>query len=267
MQNVLWIAGPPAVGKTTVATTLARRYGLRLYSADTRTWAHRDRAIEAGIEAARRWESLRPRERWDGPSAAELLEMSLHRERGQMVFDDLRALPDAPLIIAEETVLPAWAVSAGIVDSASAVWLIPTVEFHEQQLAGRGAAGGVLELYRLLRSVIEREAGEHGVATLSLDGSQDAGALYSLIEQRFGALLASGPTATTLFERRALLREINQSLVGQVRGFYSRPWAEGNPETLVRSFLCECGEPGCDAIVSCTIAEAASAPVVVPVHR
>ena len=43
---------------------LAKRYGLRLYSADTMTWQHRDRALVAGSDTAHRWESLSPVERW-----------------------------------------------------------------------------------------------------------------------------------------------------------------------------------------------------------
>ena len=52
LVHTLWIGGAPATGcgapatgKTTVATRIARRYGLRLYSSDTRTWVHRDHAL------------------------------------------------------------------------------------------------------------------------------------------------------------------------------------------------------------------------------
>ena len=55
LRHVLWIGGPPGGGKSSVATRIARRYGLRWYGADTRTWRHRDRALRAGNEAARRW--------------------------------------------------------------------------------------------------------------------------------------------------------------------------------------------------------------------
>ena len=89
----MWIGGAGGAGKTTIARVLARRHGLRLYSSDTRTWVHRDRALAAGVGAARRWEALPVAERWS-PPADELLAMALHHERGPMVVDDLRALPD-----------------------------------------------------------------------------------------------------------------------------------------------------------------------------
>ena len=69
LGHVLWIGGPPGSGKTAVASRLARRYGLRLYSSDTRTWQHRDRALRAGNAAARRWEAMTPEERWQLGSA------------------------------------------------------------------------------------------------------------------------------------------------------------------------------------------------------
>ena len=115
---------------------LARRYGLRLYGADTATWAHRDRALARGIPAAHAFETLSPRERWERPTA-ELVAMSLHRERGPMVVDDLAGLPDHPLVVAEGTTLPARAV-----DPARSVWLLPTPEFQRARLDARPAPTG-----------------------------------------------------------------------------------------------------------------------------
>jgi hypothetical protein len=78
-----------------VATRLARRHGLRSYNADTRTWALRDRALLNRNDAALRWESLTPdAHRGDSlPDVDELVAMSLQREGGPMVVDDLRRLP------------------------------------------------------------------------------------------------------------------------------------------------------------------------------
>jgi hypothetical protein len=242
VSHTLWIRGAPASGKTTVATRIARRHGLRLYSADTRTWDHRDRALAVGNAAAHRWEAMTPQERWERSTPAEMLEMSLHRERGAMVLEDLRALPPEPLAIAEGTPLP-----AATADPAHAVWLIATPEFQSAQLAARGTTGGTAELYALLGEVIGDEAREHALPSLSVDGTQGIEETTQAVESLFADALAARPRAETRDERRALLREINKAIVAQVHAYYARPWAEGDADAVVRTFVCECGDPECAA--------------------
>ncbi|MEN3279941.1 MAG: hypothetical protein V7607_1081 [Solirubrobacteraceae bacterium] len=256
VTKALWIGGPPASGKTTVAARIARRHGLRLYSADTRTWEHRDRALAAGNEAARRWEAMTPAERWERSTPAEMLEMSLHRERGPMVLDDLRALPAQPLVVAEGSPLPA----SGIADPARAVWLIPTPAFQRAQLAARGTTGGAAELYALLNEVITQEATEHSVPTLTIDGSRTIEETTRAVESLFSDAIAAGPRAKTLEERRALLREINEAIVAQVRGYYARPWSKGDPDAVVRAFVCECGDTTCEIDLELPVGEVATRP-------
>jgi hypothetical protein len=204
---------------------------------------------------------MTPEERWTVP-AAELLEMSLHRERGRMVVEDLQALPRSPLVIAEGTTLPAGAVE----DRARAVWLIPTPDFQRARLEERELAHGPRLLYRLLSEAIEREADEHGVRTLAVDGSRSIDATVEAVERLFAHALAEGPCAETLEERRVLLREANQAVVAQVRGYYGRPWADGDPDELVRTFVCECGDRSCEEMAQVPVRAAAAAPVVTAGH-
>jgi hypothetical protein len=244
-----------------VAARLARRHGVRLYSSDTRTWAHRNRALAHGSEAARRWEALAPDARWEGPDD-ELLALSLHRERGPMVVDDLRALPSSPLVIAEGSVLPA----AAVADRSRAVWLIPAPAFQRERLAAGGRTGGRARLDAHLRDVIAREADTHGVPVLPVDESSSADAVLAAVQRRFAAALAAGPRAATSAERRALLREANLAIVAQVRGYHARPWARGDAEAVVAAFACECGDPRCTVDLRLTVAAAAAGPALAPGH-
>ncbi len=267
LGHVLWIGGPPGAGKTTVASRLARTHGLRLYSADTRTWSHRDRALAAADPVAHRWEALSPVDRWDGTTPQELVALSLHHARGPMVIDDLRVLPSSPLVVAEGSVLPAWAVSSGIAAPGRAVWLLPTAELQDRLLAARGTAGGQAVLHRAMRDVIAEEVEDHGVPSLTVDGSCDVEALTSAVEAMFAGAVGEGPRAATVEERRGLLREANLDVVSQVRARFARPWAGGVADDVLRMFPCECAQPGCTSDVERRVGEAAARPTLAAGHR
>ena len=181
-----------------------------------------------------------------------------------MVIDDVRDLPGAPLVVAEGSVVPASLISSGLADETRAIWLHPTPSFQGPQLAE--LPPGARRLYSLLRDVIEQETREHGAPVLTVDGTRGLDELTDAVETLFAAAIAEGPTAGTRTERQALLRDANEAIAEQVRGYYRRPWADGDPESVIRSFLCECGEPSCTAFVEISV-ERAAEPVYAPGHE
>ena len=255
LEHVLWIGGASASGKTTVATRLARRHGLRWYSADAHTWEHRDLAIAAGHEGAIRWESMTLEERLvtAAESPGELVELNLDFERGAMIVDDLGRLPAAPLIVADgSTILPEL-VAQGHASRDRAVWFLPTFERHRGFHEVHGL-GHLVEYRWLIVEEVERQAGEVGVTVLRVDGMGIDEALAS-VEELFADAIEEGPRAETIGERQALLRYANDAIVTQASGYLSRPWATGDEATFVREFRCECEDPECTEVVALPVAD------------
>lgn len=265
LRHVLWLGGAPGSGKTTIALRLSRRHGLRIYGADTRTWEHRDRALRAGSATAARFEATPPAER-ALVAPEDLFAMSLHRERGPMVVDDVARMARSPLVVAEGSVVPAGVVGSRLASPAQALWLLPTAELQQRRLAERQTPATVAALYTLMGTTIEREVEDAGAPRLVLDGSLDIDETVAAVERHFAAALVAGPRAARRDERRALLREANTDVVGQVRGYYARPWAQGDPERVTRSFVCECGDTACVASVDASVGEAAARPLIAPGH-
>lgn len=227
---------------------IARRHGLRLYSADTKTWEHRDRALRDGNPAAIRWEAMTPSERWEH-SPDELLALSLHLGRGSMIVDDLGELPTSPLIVAEGSpVSPAL-----VADRSRAVWLLPTLEFQRARLEERKLEPGPAALYERVAAEIGRQVRERDMTALAVDGSLRVHELVDAVERHFADILAAGPQAATRDERRSLTREANAAVVSQVRAYHARPWATGDAESVVLVLACECGDRSCEADVELAV--------------
>jgi hypothetical protein len=86
------------------------------------------------------------------------------------------------------------------------------------------------------------------------------------VDARFAAAIAAGPRARDRDERRALLREMNAAEADQVRGYFRRWWAKGDPEAVERDFACECGDPDCLADVRAPVGVLGLGPVIARGH-
>jgi hypothetical protein len=184
--------------------------------------------------------------------------MSLHRERGAMVVDDIAALPVSPLIVAEGSVITPASVPTG----QPAVWLLPPPSRQRRRLVTRDGSDN--SLYRLVADEIEAELAATCAPRIAIEGVAET---IVTVEEMFSEQLAVGPHARSIGERRELLREANLAHVDQVRAFHRRPWTTGDSETVERTFVCECGERSCDADVRAMVGRAADGPVVALGHR
>jgi hypothetical protein len=251
LEHAIWLGGLAGAGKTTVARRLAQRWGLRIYSSDNWTWIHRDRAIAAGIAAAIRFEELTPVERARA-SHEEREAMWLGEARAVMVVDDVGSFPTAPLVVAEGAVI-----APHLIDSSRAVWLQPTEEFQAKHRLKEWTAIGYSS----------EQATRFGIPVVEVDGSRGVLDVVAEVQEVLAKPLAAGPHAQSATERRSLLREANLAAVRQVRDGCARPWATADPESQVRSFVCECGRSDCDRDVDVAVGSAAATPVLARGHE
>jgi hypothetical protein len=200
-----------------------------------------------------------PVARWVVDDPDELLAMSIHAERSSMIVDDLRGLPRSPMIVAEGTPISP--------RSSRRVWPIMSRRSGSfrrgtsSEIAWRsgGWPAGPRKLSCAVARAIEREAREHRPRTVVLDGSHTVDEVRSSVVDIFTDALRDGSRAETPDERRGLLREANLAVVEQVRGYFLRPWAEGDAEAVLREFVCECGDPGCTETLKLRVGDVAAA--------
>ena len=186
----MWIGGPQASGKSSIARALAERFEFQLYVADHRVWVHEPRM--PGTEFA----SLTMDERWVHADPERMLEwfVTHSRHRFRLILEDLRALPDAPAVIVEGPQLFPRFVAAVVGSPEQALFLQPDLDGMRERLLARGPMDATSDGVRarenatardvLIAKLFEREARELRFPTLTVDAP-----LEEMIE-RAAAVLA-----------------------------------------------------------------------------
>ena len=171
----MWIGGPQASGKSSIARALAERFELQLYVVDHRVWVHEDRMPETEFA------SLTMDERWVHAEPERMLEwfVTHSRHRFRLILEDVRALPDVPAVIVEGPQLLPRFVAAVISSSDQALFLQPDLDGMRERLLARGPMAATSDGVRarenatardvLIAKLFEREARELRLPTLAVD--------------------------------------------------------------------------------------------------
>jgi hypothetical protein len=194
--HAVWIGGPQASGKSSIARALAERFDLQLYVVDHRVWVHEPRMPETEFA------SLTMDERWVHATPERMLEwfVAHSRHRFRLVLEDLRELPDEPAVIVEGPQLFPRFVAAVLGSPEQALFLEPDLIGMRERLLARGPMAATSEGVRarenatardiLIADLFARESRELRLPSLAVDAPLD-----EMIERSAAAL---GPVVDRL---------------------------------------------------------------------
>ena len=164
LQNVYWIGGGSAAGKSTIADRIAAERGLSVYSTDDVMTDHARRSSPENCPLLHEFMAMDMDERWVNRSPQLMFE-TFHWFRGEgfdLIREDLLRLPPEPAVIVEGFRLLPRLVEPLVPARNRAVWLLPTPEFREAVVESRGGAeSGFLAKTshpeEALRNLLERD--------------------------------------------------------------------------------------------------------------
>ena len=141
LSHVLWIAGSPCSGKSTISHTITRIYVFLDYHVDALARNHFARRIAAGDAEAAAFLKINMDQRWIERSVETLVQETLESwtRDFHLVIEDLLALPKENIIVAEGNFFPA-CVAPYLSSPHQALWLVPTDAFCEQARRQKRAA-------------------------------------------------------------------------------------------------------------------------------
>lgn len=211
LSHVLWIAGSPCSGKSTISHTITRIYVFLDYHVDALQRHHFARRVAAGDATAIEFLNKSIDQRWIQRSVEEMAQETIQSWTSNfaLVIEDLLALPKETFIVAEGNFFPS-CVAPYLSSRHQAIWLTPTDSFCDQarrrknaELTKRQKRHGVYnegsDPEKRLRNLIERDchlaryvkrqAEELSLPVYEVDGSRSLEEMTELVERHFDPYL------------------------------------------------------------------------------
>jgi 2-phosphoglycerate kinase len=140
LRHVRWIGGGSGAGKSTVARQLAADHGLRLYRTDDTIAEHVRRSRSTDTPLLDAFLAMDMDERWANRSPEVMLKTFpwFAGEGFDLIMEDLLALAENPLVLAEGFRLLPRLVAPLLSRPNQAVWLVPTPAFRRAAFDSRG---------------------------------------------------------------------------------------------------------------------------------
>jgi 2-phosphoglycerate kinase len=139
LRHVRWIGGGSGAGKSTVACQLAADHGLRLYRTDDTIAEHARRSRSTDTPLLDAFLAMDMDERWANRSPEVMLKTFpwFAGEGFDLIMEDLLALAENPLVLAEGFRLLPRLVAPLLSRPNQAVWLVPTPAFRRAAFDSR----------------------------------------------------------------------------------------------------------------------------------
>ena len=200
-DHVRWIGGSASAGKSSVAQTLAERYGYTIFDCDAAWERHKLIVTPEDQPTFHRVKGLTWEAIWLRPVSQQLAEeLEIYREEFPLLLADLAALPtDRPILAEGNALLPELLVGAGI-STDHAIWIVPTLEFQLHHYGQRPWIHDILaetpDSETAWRNWMARDAGfaakvtrqaiALGCPLITVDGSAPVEATVTAVERHFG---------------------------------------------------------------------------------
>ena len=211
LSRVLWIAGSPCSGKSSISHTITRIYVFLDYHVDALASNHLARRTAEGDAGATAFTKMNMDQRWIQRPVETLVQETIESWTGdfRLVIEDLLALPKERIIVAEGNFFPA-CVAPYLSSPHQAIWLVPTSAFCEQarrrkqaELTRRQKRHGVYnegsDPEKRLRNLIDRDCQladyvkqqteELRLPLYEVDGSRTLEEMTELVERHFDPYL------------------------------------------------------------------------------